>query len=143
MEPVKTVNRLRHPLQQYPKFTGHLKILLPRICRVVGFSGCRQIEKINIVRDILHITCYANLNFVTCFVYFFDLLATRQPDRFSVAKLSVIFRYIWFRGSFGRDSGFGIREIDAHPETKFRYIPKPKGFQEVSVSDPMFSYNVS
>jgi hypothetical protein len=35
--------------------------------------------------------------------------------------------------------GFRIREIDTHPETKFRYIPKPKGFQEVSVSGPMFT----
>lgn len=57
-----------------------------------------------------------------------------------INKVSVIFRYIKFRVVFGSVSGFGIREINTCSETKFRYIPKPKGFREVSVSGPMFNH---
>ena len=44
-ERVEVVKSPKNLLQQYSKLTGHLAILLPRICRVVGLSGCREIEK--------------------------------------------------------------------------------------------------
>jgi hypothetical protein len=34
-----------HKFTAISKIHGTLEILLPRICRVVGLSGCRQIEK--------------------------------------------------------------------------------------------------